>query len=108
MPVRVKPFQFMHAVKVMTLCSFFAFGAYTEYNAGVITGQKTTAAYSGVMPSKSSGPDNGFMHRAIELSHGLSKNEAGHPSGSVVVKDGIIVGEGFDKVTMTDDPSAHA
>lgn len=52
--------------------------------------------------------DQEFMMRAVELArHGMEAN-AGGPFGCVVVKDGIIVGEGNNRVTSTNDPTAHA
>jgi guanine deaminase len=49
-----------------------------------------------------------FMQRAIDLSiEGSSKGKGG-PFGAVVVKDGKIVGESFNQVTSTNDPTAHA
>ena len=49
-----------------------------------------------------------FMRRAIALSR--EHMEAGHggPFGAVVVKDGRIVGEGWNRVTSANDPTAHA
>ena len=47
-----------------------------------------------------------FMRRAIELSV-ESVNKGGGPFGSVIVKDNNIVGEGSNKVTLTNDPTAH-
>ena len=53
-------------------------------------------------------PDEKFMRRAIELAQsGVDKNLGG-PFGCVVVKDGVIVGEGSNQVTSTNDPTAHA
>ena len=49
---------------------------------------------------------NQFMKRAIELSV-ESVNRGGGPFGCVVVKDEIIVSEGSNKVTSTNDPTAH-
>lgn len=49
-----------------------------------------------------------FMRRAIELAQaGIDANEGG-PFGCVVVKNGEIVGEGVNRVTSTNDPTAHA
>ena len=50
---------------------------------------------------------NKFMLRAIELSI-KSANETGGPFGSVVVKDNTIISEGSNKVTSSNDPTAHA
>ena len=52
--------------------------------------------------------DEIFMRRAIELAQiGVDKG-AGGPFGAVVVKNGEIVGEGYNRVTSTNDPTAHA
>ena len=48
------------------------------------------------------------MIRAIELSReGMNKN-AGGPFGAVIVRDGKIIGEGWNMVTSKNDPTAHA
>ena len=47
-----------------------------------------------------------FLLRAIELSIKNIENQGG-PFGSVIVKDGKIISEGFNKVTSTNDPTAH-
>ncbi len=47
-----------------------------------------------------------FMHRAIELS-AIGGREGGAPFGAVVVKNGEIVGEGYNVVVETREPSAH-
>tara|TARA_B100000686_G_scaffold182144_1_gene189169 strand:- start:430 stop:894 length:465 start_codon:yes stop_codon:yes gene_type:complete len=49
---------------------------------------------------------NKFMSRAIELSI-ESVTKGGGPFGSVIVKDNKIISEGFNKVTSTNDPTAH-
>ena len=52
--------------------------------------------------------DEFFMRRAIALAQiGVDKG-AGGPFGAVVVKNGEIVGEGYNQVTSTNDPTAHA
>lgn len=49
-----------------------------------------------------------FMQEAIELSmHGISQNEGG-PFGCVIVQGDKIIGRGNNKVTSTNDPTAHA
>ena len=50
---------------------------------------------------------NEFMKRAIELSI-ESVNNGGGPFGSIIVKDNNIVGEGSNRVTSNNDPTAHA
>ncbi len=48
------------------------------------------------------------MHEAILLSrNGLLNNEGG-PFGCIVVKDDEIVGRGNNRVTTSNDPTAHA
>ena len=49
-----------------------------------------------------------FMRRAIELAQAGVDSNVGGPFGCVVVKNGEIVGEGTNKVTSTNDPTAHA
>ena len=46
------------------------------------------------------------MKRAIELSI-KNINKGGGPFGSVIVKDNKIIAEGANKVTTTNDPTAH-
>ncbi len=46
------------------------------------------------------------MKRAIELSV-QNVNKGGGPFGSVIVKDNQIIAEGSNKVTPTNDPTAH-
>lgn len=52
--------------------------------------------------------DRKFMTRAIELAKMSVETNTGGPFGCVVVKDGKIVGEGSNRVTSTNDPTAHA
>jgi tRNA(Arg) A34 adenosine deaminase TadA len=49
-----------------------------------------------------------FMRRAIELARQGVDANAGGPFGAVVVKDGRIIGEGNNRVTSLNDPTAHA
>ena len=50
---------------------------------------------------------NNFMLRAIELSIN-SANKDGGPFGCVITKENIIIAEGSNKVTLSNDPTAHA
>ena len=49
---------------------------------------------------------NEFMKRAIELSV-ENVDKGGGPFGSVIVKNNKIIAEGANKVTTTNDPTAH-
>jgi len=50
-----------------------------------------------------------FMRRAIELSrHGSMVEKSGGVFGAVVVKDGKIIGEGYNQVIKHNDPTWHA
>lgn len=51
--------------------------------------------------------DSVFMRRAIELARKGMHSGAGGPFGAVVVKDGVIVGEGWNRVLANNDPTAH-
>ena len=48
-----------------------------------------------------------FMRRAIELARFGMAAGAGGPFGAVVVRDGKIIGEGWNRVLETNDPTAH-
>ena len=48
------------------------------------------------------------MRHAVRLSAERMREGAGGPFGAVVVKDGRIVAEGWNRVTSTNDPTAHA
>lgn len=49
-----------------------------------------------------------FMSRAIELSIENVRRGAGGPFAAVVVKDGAVIAEGANRVTASNDPTAHA
>lgn len=48
-----------------------------------------------------------FMQRAIELARFGMNQGAGGPFGAVVVRNGTIVGEGWNRVLASNDPTAH-
>ena len=48
-----------------------------------------------------------WMRRALELAdHGESRDEV--PVGCVIVRDGALIGEGWNRPISTSDPTAHA
>lgn len=49
-----------------------------------------------------------FMNEAITLSQNGVRNNEGGPFGCVIVKDDVIIGRGNNKVTSSNDPTAHA
>lgn len=49
-----------------------------------------------------------FLLEAIRLSKEKMETGEGGPFGAVVVKDGEIVGRGWNRVTTANDPTAHA
>lgn len=53
-------------------------------------------------------PHNPFMQEAINLSIQKMEANEGGPFGAVIVRNGEIVGRGWNRVTSTNDPTAHA
>lgn len=49
-----------------------------------------------------------LMRRAIELSLENVRQGHGGPFGAVIARDGAIVGESANRVTLDNDPTAHA
>jgi guanine deaminase len=49
-----------------------------------------------------------FMREAIKLAETGMRNDRGGPFGCVVVRRGEIVGRGHNRVTVANDPTAHA
>lgn len=49
-----------------------------------------------------------YMRRAIALSREKMQAGAGGPFGAIVVLDGRVIGEGWNQVTSSNDPTAHA
>jgi tRNA(Arg) A34 adenosine deaminase TadA len=48
------------------------------------------------------------MRRAIAISREMMEAGRGGPFGAVIVKDGVVIAEGNNEVTTTNDPTAHA
>ena len=55
-----------------------------------------------------SGYNPAFMKRAIELAVKNAGSVTGGPFGAVIVKDGRIIAESANSVTVDNDPTAHA
>ena len=53
-------------------------------------------------------PEERFMQRAIDLALERMRANKGGPFGAVIVRNGEIVAEGWNEVTSTNDPTAHA
>jgi guanine deaminase len=53
-------------------------------------------------------PNPTFMRQAIALASENVRGGQGGPFGAVIVRDGLVVGEGANRVTQTNDPTAHA
>ncbi|ANI88305.1 tRNA-specific adenosine deaminase [Arachidicoccus ginsenosidimutans] len=49
-----------------------------------------------------------FMQQAVALAYEGIQNNEGGPFGCIIVKDDKIIGRGNNKVTSTNDPTAHA
>ncbi|MFK7867536.1 MAG: nucleoside deaminase [Alphaproteobacteria bacterium] len=49
-----------------------------------------------------------FMEQAAKLSLERMRANFGGPFGAVIVKDGVVIAHGYNKVTSTCDPTAHA
>jgi guanine deaminase len=97
------------SIKSITLFGALLFGAYSQYDA-----KKTIEKINLNRPqlesriNETSPTDHEFMKRALELSQLAIKDNHGHPFGSVLVKDGKIIGEGWNRTRLLKDPSAHA
>ncbi len=52
--------------------------------------------------------DDGFLREAIELSRRHMLVGEGGPFGALIVRDGDILARGWNQVTSSNDPTAHA
>lgn len=99
----------METTRLLLLFSLVLFGAYTEHQ-GEKTMRKIHANETKQKQYKQEMKEEDaiFIRRAMELSHVALADGHGHPFGSVVVKDGKIIGEGWNRTAVLHDPSAHA
>lgn len=49
-----------------------------------------------------------FLRHAVRLSAEHMRDGDGGPFAAVIVKDGAVIAEGWNRVTSTNDPTAHA
>lgn len=49
-----------------------------------------------------------FMEMAVQLAYENVLVNGGGPFGAIIVKEGKVIGKGCNKVTTTNDPTAHA
>ena len=52
--------------------------------------------------------DRTWLARAVELSRANMRAGKGGPFGAVIVRDGVVLAEGWNEVTSALDPTAHA
>ncbi len=52
--------------------------------------------------------EQAFMQRALAIALEKMRANDGGPFGALVVRDGEIIAEGWNQVTSTNDPTAHA
>ncbi len=52
--------------------------------------------------------DKEFMEKAIEIGRWGLENNKGGPFGAIIVREGKIIGKGYNSVTSENDPTAHA
>ena len=69
---------------------------------------KKDKSLSAPLTKKATTADAKFMKKALELARLAQRHDHGQPFGSVVVKEGKIVGEGWNQSIVKTDPSAHA
>lgn len=98
----------MPSIKLIILFALVLFGAYTEHEADKTVKKIRSNRERMKQRNETSATDHEFMKRAIALSDVAVRDNHGHPFGSVVVKDGRIIGEGWNKTRILKDPSAHA
>jgi tRNA(Arg) A34 adenosine deaminase TadA len=68
------------------------------------------AILNGIVPASTMDPSPNpeFMRKAIALATENVRTGRGGPFGAVIVKEGVVVGAGSNRVTLDNDPTAHA
>ncbi len=52
--------------------------------------------------------DRRFLQQAVDLSRSRMRAGLGGPFGAVIVRNGQVIAEGWNEVTSSNDPTAHA
>lgn len=86
---------------------FDAIAAENQSAAAVLPGELSGATSPFPRAAESSPQDALFMQAAVEQAR-IGLNEGGLPIGSVLVRDGQIIGAGHNRRVQHDDPMAHA
>jgi len=60
------------------------------------------------MKNPNASDDLKFLEEAIALAHKKISSAQSGPFGAIVVKDGVVIGSGWNCVTSNNDPTAHA
>jgi guanine deaminase len=100
----------MDVLRLLLLLALLLAGAYFQHRAEKNV-KKIRTQKEKLMQYKSEvrKEDVAFMKQAMALDHiALADREDGHTLGSIVVRNGAIVGEGQDRTILLNDPSAHA
>ena len=99
----------MSSIKFPIFLSAVLFGAYSQYDAKTTVEKiKLNKTHLERHNEETRPADHVFMLRALELSQLAIKDNNGDPFGSVLVKDGKVIGEGWNRTRLLKDPSAHA
>jgi tRNA(Arg) A34 adenosine deaminase TadA len=94
-------------MKVIILLAVVMCGAYAQHNANHQVNE-INKARKHLKMFRTDASDETFMQRAIALSQVASEASNGYLTGSVVVLDGKVIGEGSDKVNFTKGVREHA
>ena len=70
-------------------------------------GQRPRKVDAEAVAGAADGPQEAFMQAALEEAYAGIKAGDGGPFGTVIVKDGEIVGRGHNRVVVNQDPTCH-
>jgi tRNA(Arg) A34 adenosine deaminase TadA len=98
----------MQTMKVIILLALVMCGAYAQHNANHQVNEiSKTRRHSKIFQIVDARNET-FMQRAVALGEGFCDGSNGYLTGSVVVLDGKVIGEGRNKMTLTRGVDEHA